>query len=98
MSAHDIFDFLASDKVAATRAAICARVLEAALSGDLVIVGSGRLPRKCLTAIRAVGGSCPFFVEFDPRFWGQEALGIPIIGPDQAIERTSPKALYVCGV
>lgn len=96
--AHEALDFLAPEKVALSHAAVSRQVLVAIETGRLILIGSGPLPQKCLSAIRAVGGSVPFLVEYEPRYWGREVLGTPILSPHEAMRRAPAGALFIAAI
>jgi hypothetical protein len=98
MQNRDLFDFLAPESVAQTHSAISRRVRKAARDGRLILIGSGDLPKKCITAIRLIGGSAPFVVEYEPRLWGRKVLDVPILSPDDAARQLPDEALLIAGV
>jgi len=95
MGNADTFAFLDADAVADTFDGVTSRVKEAALAGRLILVGSGPLPRKCLAALRAFGGSVPFVIEYEPRFWGTEVHGVPVLSGDEAAQRFPDDAIVI---
>jgi FkbM family methyltransferase len=92
------FDFLDADVVAAHAARVAADVIEAARAGRIAIAGAAGLPQKCARALRELDGEPVCFIEYDPRFWGKEAEGLPIMGPDEAFRRLGADALVISGV
>ena len=76
----------------------CAGIAQAAALGRLLIVGSAALPQKIARAIRAAGGQVAAHVEFDARFWGGDADGVPILSLDEALAITGPDPLVIVGI
>ena len=76
----------------------CAQIAIAAAQNRLLIVGSALLPCKVSRAIRAGGGRVAAHVEFDARFWGGEAEGVPVLSLDEALAITGPDPLVIVAI
>ena len=76
----------------------CATIAAAAAENRLLIVGAALLPRKVARAIRDAGGQVAAHVEFDARFWGGDADGVPVLSLDDALAITGPNPLAIVGI
>lgn len=76
----------------------CGAIASAAAQGRLLIVGAAPLPRKVAKAVRESGGRVVAHVEFDARFWGGDADGVPVLSLDDALALTGPDPLVVVGI
>ena len=85
-------------RVAQFTADTCAEIAAAAANGTLLIVGAAALPRKVARAVREAGGRVVAHVEFDARFWGGEADGVPVLSLDDALALTGPDPLVIVGI
>ena len=89
---------LAPEAIERRRASVSATLRAAAASGNLLIVGSAHLPQKVARAIQEEGGRVAAVAEFDPRFWGREVAGLPVLALDEALARTGPHPVAVVGI
>ncbi len=85
-------------RVAQFTADTCAEIEAAAAAGTLLVVGAAALPRKVARAVRQAGGRVAAHVEFDARFWGGEADGVPVLSLDDALALTGPDPLVIVGI
>lgn len=90
--------FLDADAIGRAQADVADQVMSAARRGVVAIVGSAALPQKCAAALAAAGGSVDCFIEWDPRFWGREVAGRPVVSADQAFARLGAEGLAIVGV
>jgi FkbM family methyltransferase len=94
----ELLELLEPDAIEHHRANVSAALRAAAAAGNLLIVGSAHLPQKVARAIQDEGGRVAAFAEFDPRFWGRKAAGLPVLALDEALTRTGPDPMAVVGI
>ncbi|RVT97483.1 FkbM family methyltransferase [Rhodovarius crocodyli] len=93
-----LVEALDAARIAQFSADVVAELNEAAANGRLLIVGSAALPRKIATAVRAAGGQVAALMEFDARFWGQDVHGLPVLPPEEALERAGEDPIALVGI
>jgi FkbM family methyltransferase len=89
---------LQRDTLLALKSAVVEQVSSAARSGKLLIVGSARLPRRILAGARAAGGDARAFIEIDPRYWGKDVDGVPVMSPAEALALAGADATIIVGI
>lgn len=71
----------------------------AQLAGDanapLVLFGAGGLGRQCLEAVRRHHIEPVAFADNNPRLWGSDISGVPILSPDEAVAQFGQSAAFV---
>src|SRR5450759_4996034 len=73
------------------------RLLSSA-GGHFVLFGAGRLGRRALAGLRAVGIEPEAFADNNPRTWTEAVDGISVLRPDEAVRRFRGRALFVVTV
>jgi len=90
--------FLDAQAIEAARKQVAQEVSSAARKGALAIIGAAALPQKCAVALRELGGAPAAFIEYDPRFWGGQVLGAPVLSAREALDMLGPNAVAISGV
>src|SRR5208283_1192620 len=62
---------------------------------DLVLYGAGNLGRRTLTGLREVGIEPVAFVDNNPKRWGENCDGIPVLSPEEGAKRYGIRATFV---
>jgi FkbM family methyltransferase len=64
----------------------------------LVLFGAGRLGRRTLAAMRAVGRPVLAFADNDSSLWGESVDGVVVLSPVEAVRQHGKSALFVVTV
>jgi FkbM family methyltransferase len=64
-------------------------------SNSRVLVGTGELGRKTLAGLRRAGVEPLAFADNNPRIWGSEIGGLPVLSPADAAQRHGNSACFV---
>ena len=63
--------------------------------GSIVLFGAGGLGRRCLAGLRRYGVEPLAFADNNPRLWGTEIEGLPVLSPAGAAARYGANAAFV---
>lgn len=90
--------FLDPGRVADHQAQIAAKITAAARNGALAIVGSAALPAKCARGLAEAGAPPRLLIEYEPRAWGRQVEGLPVMGARAAFDLLGPDAVVIAGI
>jgi len=98
---HDPLAQRLEDLLAEPRAAVLERERTAldreigGLEAPFVLFGAGHLGRKVLRKLATIGKRPVAFIDNNPKLWGTEVHGVPVMSPADAATRYDPASLGV---